>query len=427
MASATDDDDFPEYNPHPYRGGYDIALTYGDPLPPSSAICYPISTSPVSPPSPPPSPPRPSYLGGFLDPHPAEPFPSPDLFRSWPFTDWDNRQAYAVPEGGDGWNGWRRALDYLFGHAEGYGERRIGVDSYGIPIYANKKLHGAESVLVEVPPAPVDRVEYHDTRPEDHHHWSSCYSGTAEKHGYGHPVLAYDRHYAEKALHVEIDPNESVWHQKVNYHEGYQVQSHHHSQFNDSDYVGAFFGSPSIAYNRHHYEQPLHLQVEPIETDWYQKSSYSEAYQESAFPKSEWSSSHNDTQREAGDFFHSSGSTYQRYSWEQPDYVELRPYEPSWSYNQGHYDGNEEETPKWNWQYSSVGGQGENFTNSEDTYYYTQQEYYEQAEPIQVEPYKSSWSQYSSYYEAQNEQLSQIDELEGDSPYYPFHKLFDYS
>lgn len=60
--------------------------------------------------------------------------------------------------------------------------------------------------------------------------------------------------------------------------------------------------------------------------------------------------------------------------------------------------------------YSSVGGQAEKSTNSEDTYYYTQQEYYQQAEPIQVEPYKSSWSQYASYYEAPNEQVSQIEE-----------------
>lgn len=224
---------------------------------------------------------------------------------------------------------------------------------------------------------------------------------------------------------MEIDPNESVWHQKVNYHEDYQVQLHQNSELNDSDYVGAFFGSPSIAYNSYHYEQPLHLQVEP--TAWSQNSSYSEAYQVSAFPKFEWSSSHNDTQEEDSDFFHSSGSSYQRYSWEQPDHVELRPYEPPWSYNLDRYDGYEEETPKWNWHYSSVGGQEEKSTNSEYTYYYNQHEYYEQAEPIQVEPYKSSWSQYSSYYEAPNEQVAQIEELEGDSPYYPFHKLFDYS
>ncbi|KAG9458573.1 hypothetical protein H6P81_003081 [Aristolochia fimbriata] len=35
--------EFTEYNPTPYKGGYDIAQTYGNPLPPSDAICYPRS------------------------------------------------------------------------------------------------------------------------------------------------------------------------------------------------------------------------------------------------------------------------------------------------------------------------------------------------------------------------------------------------
>lgn len=35
---------FEEYDPTPYGGGYDIAQTYGKPLPPSDKICYPRST-----------------------------------------------------------------------------------------------------------------------------------------------------------------------------------------------------------------------------------------------------------------------------------------------------------------------------------------------------------------------------------------------
>ncbi|GJN22253.1 hypothetical protein PR202_gb09805 [Eleusine coracana subsp. coracana] len=34
--------DFDEYDPTPYNGGYDIALTFGRPLPPSDETCYPI-------------------------------------------------------------------------------------------------------------------------------------------------------------------------------------------------------------------------------------------------------------------------------------------------------------------------------------------------------------------------------------------------
>ncbi|XP_052200990.1 uncharacterized protein LOC127807312 [Diospyros lotus] len=37
------DIDFVEYDPTPFRGGYDPVLTYGKPLPPSDEICYPRS------------------------------------------------------------------------------------------------------------------------------------------------------------------------------------------------------------------------------------------------------------------------------------------------------------------------------------------------------------------------------------------------
>lgn len=37
--------DFDEYDPTPYGGGYDIALTFGRALPPSDEICHPISTA----------------------------------------------------------------------------------------------------------------------------------------------------------------------------------------------------------------------------------------------------------------------------------------------------------------------------------------------------------------------------------------------
>ncbi|CAL5019537.1 unnamed protein product [Urochloa decumbens] len=40
--------DFDEYDPTPYGGGYDIALTFGRPLPPSEETCYPISTAATS-------------------------------------------------------------------------------------------------------------------------------------------------------------------------------------------------------------------------------------------------------------------------------------------------------------------------------------------------------------------------------------------
>ncbi|KAK6913292.1 hypothetical protein RJ641_022893 [Dillenia turbinata] len=40
-----DVDDFDEYDPNPYSGGYDMALTYGRPLPPSEETCYSLTES----------------------------------------------------------------------------------------------------------------------------------------------------------------------------------------------------------------------------------------------------------------------------------------------------------------------------------------------------------------------------------------------
>ncbi|XP_071923141.1 uncharacterized protein [Coffea arabica] len=42
---SDDVEDFDEYDPTPYSGGYDISLTYGRPLPPSEETCYCSSSS----------------------------------------------------------------------------------------------------------------------------------------------------------------------------------------------------------------------------------------------------------------------------------------------------------------------------------------------------------------------------------------------
>lgn len=55
-----------------------------------------------------------------------------------------------------------RGLDFLFGHAQGYGERRVGTDVYGIPMYANKRSP-TESVALLVEQPSVQRLEYHQS------------------------------------------------------------------------------------------------------------------------------------------------------------------------------------------------------------------------------------------------------------------------
>ena len=203
-ADYLDDDEFDDYNPHPYAGGYDITATYGSPLPPSSATCYPVASRaatpaptapqpvprsplpqpPTSAPAPAPQPPRPSsppapaaepyywpkpYDYGDAPRHQPL-YPTPEVFRGWPFLPppvaphchCRSTCACARARARDYWRHCMRGLDYLFGHCDGYGERRIGVDSLGVPVYANTKGGVEDSVVVEVAPPATGTVQWHD-------------------------------------------------------------------------------------------------------------------------------------------------------------------------------------------------------------------------------------------------------------------------
>jgi hypothetical protein len=200
-----DDDDFDDYNPHPYAGGYDIAATYGSPLPPSDATCHPVSSSPAavpaptapqprsplprqpSPPRPPAQPPAPPaqqplpsspvaepcywpepYDYGDAPPHHQPAYATPEVFRGWPFLLPGPPYCRGSACGRDYWRQCMRGLDYLFGHSDGYGERVIGVDCLGVPVYANRKGAVEDALVVEVVPPATGTVEWHDTSVEQH-------------------------------------------------------------------------------------------------------------------------------------------------------------------------------------------------------------------------------------------------------------------
>jgi hypothetical protein len=198
-----DDDEFDDYNPHPYAGGYDITATYGSPRPPSLATCYPVASPAATPaptapqvprpplpqtpapaPAPAPQPPKPSSPPAPAPAPAAEPYywpkpydygdaprhlpmyPTPEVFRGWPFLPPPPgphcRSTCARVRARDYWRQCMRGLDYLFGHSDGYGERHIGVDSLGVPVYANRKGAVEDSVAVEVAPPAVGTVQWHD-------------------------------------------------------------------------------------------------------------------------------------------------------------------------------------------------------------------------------------------------------------------------
>ncbi|XP_038980367.1 uncharacterized protein At5g39570-like isoform X2 [Phoenix dactylifera] len=410
MASGPADyneDDFEEYNPHPYLGGYDIALTYGSPLPPAPAICYPVSSPTPDLPPPPlaeeaktdptprsqplpqaapipvpePEPERPPpYDYGTQGSYQPEPY-YPDIFRSWLF-------------GEEGrWNPWGRTLDYLFGHAQGYGERRIGVDSYGIPIYANKN-QSSQSISVQVEPAPAQRLDFYDVHNEQtDESWSSSYGERREEsYDYLNPTYAYDRHYYEQPLSIQVSPSEHKVFEEQVYHD------QHSSSYDERNYVTDLFGSLSYGYERHYHEQPLNVQIEPIEQTWSQKLSYHDDYQRPASPKSNWHSSSSNERGGEGHIFGDPNYAYGRHSNEQTHGDQLEPFMPSWSRNLGYHEFYGEEV-----SHRSSWGHEDNIVRSSNHAY--ERHYHEDPLCLQLEPFKPAWSQNPSYYKAYEEEV----------------------
>ena len=89
-------------------------------------------------------------------------YPTPEVFRRWPYLAAGSHCCHSRGGPRDYWRQCMRGLDCLFGHADGYGERRIGTDCHGVPVYANKKGGVEDAVVVEVPPPAIGNVQWHD-------------------------------------------------------------------------------------------------------------------------------------------------------------------------------------------------------------------------------------------------------------------------
>ncbi|KAF0907564.1 hypothetical protein E2562_018372 [Oryza meyeriana var. granulata] len=374
-----DDDEYEEYNPHPYSGGYDIFATYGSPIPPSPTTCYPISSSatpaapppqpslqpkpapvppvptppktrPPSPPAPAPSPaPQPSPAQPrAVSPEPpppvAEPYywpkpydygdaqrdqpvyATPEVFRSWPYL--AGAQCHSRC-GRDYWRQCMRGLDYLFGHTDGYGERRIGVDSHGIPVYANRKGGVEDAVVIQVEPPATGTVEWHYAGEElDYSNgnrlsWND--NAKAETYAYAQPNYgSYDGSY-EQSYSLDAVSDETAWFPKQNYQHVYKEEESQYQEILSSSYVeNKISTQPIYCYNQQFSEQPLHVLVEPPETVYSQKLEYYEGF----------STYNNHNSTDDSDML---GHSYDI----QPDeHVPDESFEPiklSWSMNSGYY------------------------------------------------------------------------------------------
>ncbi|TKW36561.1 hypothetical protein SEVIR_2G448200v4 [Setaria viridis] len=350
-----DDDEFDDYNPHPYAGGYDISATYGSPLPPSPATCYPVSSpaavpAPTAPqprsplphqPSPRPQPPAPAQPRPSSPPPPvAEPYywpkpydygdapryqpayATPEVFRGWPFLPGAPCRSAC---GRDYWRQCMRGLDYLFGHSDGYGERRIGVDCLGVPVYANRKGGVEDAVVVEVAPPATGTVEWHDTSEEQYYQSNrlSWYGNTEEEtYAYAQPTYpSYDSSY-EQSYGVS---DETTWFPNQSYQEVYnEEESQYQQEFFSYNEDSKISSQPIFSYNQHVGEEPLHFHVEPPETVSSHKLEYYENF-------SIYNSQNN------VDNLESLGQLYEIQPYMHMPYDQLEPCTPSWSLNPGYY------------------------------------------------------------------------------------------
>ncbi|CAN6320128.1 unnamed protein product [Urochloa humidicola] len=231
LLDEDDDDFFVEYNPHPYSGGYDIAATFGAPLPPSAKTCYPISSSAAATP-------EPKY------PPLGKPYGNEEALRDAVHESPEVLPNGAATEGKVRRRGWCRrvfwkkcvrVLDYVFCYKDPYAEKRIGVDSYVVPVCANRKQSKEDALAAEVEvilPA-LGRVEPHDGSEElvqsNELSWHSNYrneANTSQFMSNSHYTPSFAQSYGLPGVLGKPD-----WFPNFSYSESHQVEEFEHEHF----------------------------------------------------------------------------------------------------------------------------------------------------------------------------------------------------
>jgi len=301
LLDEDDDDFFSEYNPHPYLGGYDLAATFGPPLPPSAKTCYPVSSSAAatvptvpSPPSPTPEP---------ADPPPEEPYgdeeapwkpvhESSEVFPNGAATKSKGRRGRRRGRGF--WKKCVRVLDYVFGYKDPYVEQRIGLDSYVVPVYANRKESGEDALAVEVemPPPSVGRVEPHDSNEElvqsNDLSWHSNYKDDADTYSQSMSDSYYTPSFSQSYGLPEVF-GKPDWFPNLSYSESHPVEEFQHEHL--STYFGQSDGdtleTPAHAYNIQSYMPISDMPIEPFKPSWSQNWGLSDAYMPGDAPEND--------------------------------------------------------------------------------------------------------------------------------------------
>ncbi|XP_020577009.1 uncharacterized protein At5g39570-like isoform X2 [Phalaenopsis equestris] len=433
ISDFNETEDFEEYNPHPYQGGYDIALTYGDPLPPLSAICYPLSDSSSHPTLPPngPLPLIPMEYPASSDASeraisisdereddradPAYDSSYGNGERGFTSAEWWWNHSGFSPFAMNGfggcsydaeemryWSPLRRAAEYIFGYSQGFGERTIGVDSYGIPIYAYK-LRGSDTVNVEIQPARTEQLEYHDNSKR----WSSTYNNWEdENHRLCRSAHAYPQHHSEESFEAEVDSFPLSYGESMN-----EVNLN---------------GNLEMAYNKRYYSGALNVQLEPVESS-FQQLSYHEEFSHTNSNSEPLFGIHGEERNEFTNVYHD----YQRQVYHQPSNFELEPYKPTWARYSGNYRISEEDisdyyevdresyspSSAWPTSFDETGDEGK-FHSSEYAY-----KAHHDGHFLALEPFKPTWMLNPNYYGSYEEFSAPDKQLYSSDVSSKFHKM----
>uniref|UniRef100_J3MP76 Uncharacterized protein n=2 Tax=Oryza brachyantha TaxID=4533 RepID=J3MP76_ORYBR len=221
-----------------------------------------------------------------------------------------------------------RGLDYLFGHTDGYGERRIGVDYHGVPVYANRKGGVEDAVVIQVEPPATGTVEWHHTGEEpasnDGNRLSWDDNTKDESYAYAQPNYgSYDGPY-DQSYSLDAVSDETTWFPQ-NYQHLHKEDESQYQEILSSSYIESKVSAqPIYCYNQQFSEQPLHVLFEPPETVYSEKLEYYESF-----------STYNN--HNSADYSGMLGHSYDIQSDEHAPDEPFEPVKPSWSTNSGYY------------------------------------------------------------------------------------------
>lgn len=318
---------FDDYNPHPYQGGYDVALAYGKPLQATADICYPLSSASDSTSARVPAAllePTPEELP--LLPKETEPEPEPELLLKppfqpqpppslqdvingtalpsaadpWPYSDpegnWYVGTRWPAPGCGNSCCGvgnkcrdslWQRnAADYLFGYLPTWGSKRAETHTYANLNYAYERHLRQQAVSVVVEPEANHTLLSNS--------WFSSEDFLPAEETLGRELLEWRHAYdSEKSVSVEAQPYQlyseasfsPVYGEESYQQNASQYSLERHCNKGNADVKGEqSWPGFQLAYNSHAYQYPVTVELNPYpnsETLCYNETYHDESYKQS--------------------------------------------------------------------------------------------------------------------------------------------------